>query len=256
MREALLNAVTHRDYTFISQSVFIKASPESFSIESPGGLPPGVTLENILHKQNWRNRCIAETFEKAGLVERSGQGMDDIFEFTIREGKGMPDLSRSDEYSVCLTIPAQVKDAIFILFLEKVVNEKQLTLSFDEIYELEKIRENQPVSNVENRKKLLDAGVIEQIGKTRGAKYILSHAYYKHEGKIGEHTRLTPLARSKYKELILVHLKKNKGVRLDLHDAFQELKPKDISNLLQELRKANKIRYVGAKKTGYWELVN
>jgi ATP-dependent DNA helicase RecG len=248
--------VAHRDYTIQNQSVFIKASPESFIIESPGGFPPGITVENILHSRNWRNRCIAETFEKAGMVERSGQGMDDIFEYTIREGKGMPDLFGSDDFSVCLTIPAQVKDRKFILFLEKVINEKQISFSFDEIYELEKIRENQPVSGIENRDKLLGTGVIEQVGKTSGAKYILSHAYYKYEGKVGEHTRLTPLARSKYKELILIHLKKNKGFRLDLLDAFQELKPQDISNLLQELRKANKIEYVGPKKTGYWKLVN
>lgn len=98
--------------------------------------------------------------------------------------------------------------------------------------------------------------LVEQVGKTRGAKYILSHAYYEHEGKVGEHTRLTPLARSKYKELILSHLKKNKGLRHDLQDAFQELKPQDISNFLQELKREGKIKFSGHSKTGYWELVN
>lgn len=256
VREALLNAVAHRDYTIRSQSIFIKASPESFVIESPGGFPPGITIENILHKRSWRNRCIAETFEKAGMVERSGQGMDDIYEHTIREGKGMPDLSRSDDFSVCIKIPAQVKDKKFILFLEKIVNEMQVSFSFDEIYELEKIRENQPVSKVENRDKFLGTGVIEQLGKTRGAKYILSHAYYKHEGKVGEHTRLTSLVRSKYKELILNHLGKNKGLRHDLQDAFQELKPQDISNILQELKRENKIIFIGSRRSGYWQLAN
>ena len=42
VREALLNAVAHRDYTINSQSVFIKTSPEEFIIESPGGFPPGI----------------------------------------------------------------------------------------------------------------------------------------------------------------------------------------------------------------------
>ncbi|MBE7444099.1 MAG: hypothetical protein HS132_02140 [Planctomycetia bacterium] len=58
--------------------MFIKASPEEFIIESPGGFPSGITIENILYKTSWRNRSIAETFEKAGLAERSGQSMDDI----------------------------------------------------------------------------------------------------------------------------------------------------------------------------------
>ena len=39
---------------------------------------PGITPDNVLYKKEWRNRRIAETFEKAGLVERFGQGMDDI----------------------------------------------------------------------------------------------------------------------------------------------------------------------------------
>lgn len=256
IREAVLNAVTHRDYAIRNQSVFMKASPDAFVIESPGGLPAGITIENILHKRYWRNRCIAETLEKAGLVERSGQGMDDIFEHTIREGKGLPDLSKSDAFSVCLEIPAKVKDKNFILFLEKIINEKQVTLSFDEIYELESIRESQPVAHIERRNKFLDMGIVEQVGKTRGAKYILSHKYYAHEGKVGMHTKLAGLERDKYKELIIKHLKKNKGYRQDLTDAFSELDPMDVSNFLQELKRANKIRFIGSSKKGYWELVN
>ena len=147
VREALLNAVAHRDYTINSQSIFIKASPEEFIIESPGGFPPGITLENILHKTSWRNRMIAETFEKAGLAERSGQGVDDIFESTIKEGKGMPDLTESDTHLVRLRIPAQVKDKNFIFFLEKVARSKQLILSFEQIYELKKSVNNKEFLN-------------------------------------------------------------------------------------------------------------
>jgi ATP-dependent DNA helicase RecG len=255
IREALLNAVTHRDYTFGTQSIFINASPPEFAIESPGGFLPGITPENVLYKRAWRNRCIAETFEKAGLVERSGQGMDDIFETTIREGKGLPDLSESDDFSVRLKIPAQVKDRQFVLFLEKIVNEKQITLSFEEIYELENLREKQPVANPACRKKLLESGIIEPVGKTKGRKYILSHRYYTFEGTTGIHTRLTGLSRDQRKELIVNHLRKNKkGGMADFLDAFSDLKRKDVENLLQDLRQANRIRYVGSKRSGYWVL--
>lgn len=256
IREAVLNAVAHRDYTIHNRSIFIKVSPEEFLIESPGGFPYGITIENILRETYWRNRRIAETLEKAGLVERSGQGLDDIFESTIKEGKGLPDLSESDDFSVRLKIPAQVKDKNFILFIEKITRERRITLSFDEIYELEKIREHQPVSKIEYKKKFLDIGIIEKIGKTSGAKYILSHKYYTHAGKIGEHTRIAGLERSQKKQLILNHLKKNKGYLYDLRTTFPELKPMDISNLLQELKKEDKIEHVGSKRSGYWKLKN
>ncbi len=255
VREALLNAVAHRDYTINSQSIFIKASPDEFVIESPGGFPPGITPENILYKTYWRNRSIAETFEKAGLVERSGQGMDDIFGSTIKEGKGMPDLSESDAFSVRLKIPAKVKDTEFILFLERVTKDKEIILSFEEIYELEKIREHQMVTDSEFKKKFLDIGIIEKIGKTRGAKYILSHKYYTHEGRTGIYTRLAGLSRDQKKELILNHLRKNeRGFIKDFLDVFPDLKQPDINNLLQELKRDGKVIHIGTRISGYWTL--
>jgi ATP-dependent DNA helicase RecG len=191
------------------------------------------------------------------LVERSGQGMDDIFKNTIEEGKGLPDLSESDSFSVKLRIPTKVKDKNFIFYLERIVNEKQIHLSFEEIYVLEKIREHQMVAEPEYKKKFLELGIIEKVGKTRGAKYILSHKYYVHAGKVGLHTMLSGISREKQKELIIKHLEKNRrGFMKDFQDIFSELKRMDISNLLRELKaKDKKITHEGSRKTGYWKLM-
>jgi ATP-dependent DNA helicase RecG len=72
IREVLLNAVAHRNYNKVSASLFIKFLTESFIIERLRDFLPGITPENVLNKQKWRDRCIAEIFEKADLVERSG----------------------------------------------------------------------------------------------------------------------------------------------------------------------------------------
>ncbi len=255
IREAVLNAVAHRDYSLRGQSIFIKASPDEFTISSPGGFPPGITKENVLYKSFWRNRRIAEVFEKAGLVERSGQGMDDIFQATIRDGKGRPDLSRSDDHSVVLSIPARLRDKDFVLFLETITNERQISFSFEEMLELENIRENQVVERPESCKRFLDLGIVERIGRGRGTRYILSHRYYAHRGKTGTHTRISGIHREKQKELILRHLAKNKkGYTRDIQDIFPELKPMDVSNLLRELKNDGRIRHFGSRKLGYWEL--
>lgn len=182
--------------------------------------------------------------------------MDDIFGNTIREGKGLPDLSESDACSVVLKIPAQVKDKDFVLFIEKVTNQGQAPLSFEEIYELERIRERGVIQNPEFKKKFLSMGIVELVGRTRGAKYILSHKYYAHKGKSGVHTRLAGISREKQKVLMLKHFEKNKkGYMQDFQDIFPELKPMDISNLLQELRRAGKVTHRGPKKSGHWELL-
>jgi len=255
VREAVHNAVMHRDYSFKGKSICIKASPQEFYIESPGGFPPGITLENILFEKAWRNRILAEAFEKIGFAERSSQGLDDIFEQSIRDGKGLPDLSRSDANTVRLVIPAQVKDKDFILYLERITNERQINLSFDEMYELERIRDRQKIERPEFKDKFLQLGIIESVGKGRGTKYILSRRYYETIGQSGKHTRLKGLNRNQMKELILSHIREGKpSCRGDLISGFPECNPQDISNILQELKRAGKIIHKGSTIKGSWRI--
>ena len=72
VREALLNAVAHRNYQ-MQGYVLVRQYPETLNIESPGGFPYGVTPDTILDCSLPRNRLIAEIFECVGLVERAGQ---------------------------------------------------------------------------------------------------------------------------------------------------------------------------------------
>lgn len=83
IREAVLNAIAHRDYTITSE-VVIKQYPNKITIANPGGFPKGVTIENILTVSSTpRSRLMTEILEKTGLVERSGQGVDKIFSITF-----------------------------------------------------------------------------------------------------------------------------------------------------------------------------
>ena len=119
VREALLNAVSHRDYRHPG-SVFVRQFPRRIEIVSPGGFPPGITPDNILDQQSPRNRRIAETFARCGLVERSGQGADRIVEECVRHGQPLPDYSRSDPHQVWLTLDGEIRDENFLKFLERV----------------------------------------------------------------------------------------------------------------------------------------
>jgi len=64
-----------------------------------------------------RNRRLADIVAKCGLVERSGQGMNLIFERSIEQGKPLPDFSGTDAYQVRLTLHGQVQDPNFVRFL-------------------------------------------------------------------------------------------------------------------------------------------
>ncbi len=256
-REAVNNAVAHRDYSIGGRSIFIYASPQSFVVVSPGGFPQHITPENILKAApHWRNRLIAEAFERTKLVDKSGQGIDVIFEAAIRQGKGVPDFMGTDAYTVQINIPAKVKDAEFVKFLEKIVKERQVSFSFDEIYELEQLREQKVISIPQHKEKFLKLGIIEKIGKTSGTKYMLSHKYYSYEEKPGAYTRIKGLTREHKKQLILEHIgREGYGQMRDFIDAFSELKRSDINNLIQELKHDNLIYLEGKTRTGVWKLV-
>jgi len=143
IREAVLNAITHRDYT-IGSDVVIKQYPQKLIICNPGGFPKGVNLENLVTVSSTpRSRLMAEVLEKTGLVERSGQGVDKIFSLTLSEGKPQPDYLDSDPYQVTLKLSGNVTDRAFHIYINQLQNSRSDTnkLGVEEIIALYKVKQ-------------------------------------------------------------------------------------------------------------------
>lgn len=105
-REAVLNAVVHRDY-FLSESVHVELRPGRLEVTSPGGFVGGISPGNILrHAPVRRNPLLAETLQALGLVERAGLGVDRIYEELLRLGKALPTYD-ADEAHVRLVLPTR-----------------------------------------------------------------------------------------------------------------------------------------------------
>lgn len=119
VREAVCNAVSHRDYRH-DGSVFVRLSPTSIEVESPGPFPDGVNPTNILWKTVPRNRRLAEGMDRCGLVERSGQGMDLMYGYCVTHARPLPDLSQSDEQRVVLKLRSEITDPKIIAFFEQI----------------------------------------------------------------------------------------------------------------------------------------
>jgi ATP-dependent DNA helicase RecG len=103
VREALLNAITHRDYRDPNE-VLVRHAKQELVVTSPGGFLGGITPKNILkHEPIARNRTLAEAFEKLGLVERAGMGRRRIFIPMLAYGKRIP-VYESDGTRVTLRI--------------------------------------------------------------------------------------------------------------------------------------------------------
>ena len=102
-REAVLNAVIHRDY-LEPGSVYIHHRPREMVVSNPGGFVGGITPANILHHEPVaRNRLLAEICQAVGLVERAGIGRRRIFIPCLTYGK-RPPLYTADAHSVTLTL--------------------------------------------------------------------------------------------------------------------------------------------------------
>lgn len=197
IREAVNNAVAHRDYRRSSE-VLIKLFPQAMNVISPGGFPIGVTLKNLLTVSSTpRNRLLAEVLAKTGIVERSGQGIDKIFYQSIAEAKGIPDYTHSDDFQVELRLSAIVKDKAFALFIKQLQKDRKDKEKFSvkEILALEAVREGKDKSELEKTivDKLVAEGLLEKYGKTSNQKVCLSKAYYSFTNKEADYTKNIPI---------------------------------------------------------------
>lgn len=124
VREGILNSVQHRDFQ-MGGDIFVKISPESLVISNTGGFPYGVNLGNILTVNSApRSRRLAEVIEKAGLIERAGQGVDIMYSNCITEGRNLPDYSLSDDFQVVLRIESNITNTQLRKFLTQYQSER------------------------------------------------------------------------------------------------------------------------------------
>ena len=253
VREAILNAVCHRDYR-LAGSVFVKQYPRQIEVVSPGGFPPGITPTNIIERQFPRNRRLAEALSKCGLVERSGQGADKMFRTSIREGKPAPDFVGTDEHQVALALHGEIRDPSFVHFLEQVGKDTLASFAVSDFLVLDHVSrgEKLPVPLQGRVPALLARGVIERQGR----RLLLSRRYYTFVGRRGLYTRSRGLGREKQKALLLQHLENfGRATIREFEDALSELSRSQIHRLLQELRAEGQVRVAGAKRGSAWELV-
>jgi ATP-dependent DNA helicase RecG len=256
VREGVLNAVSHRDYQ-LGGSVFVRQYHRRLTIESPRGFPLGITETNILDRQMPRNRRIADIFAKCGLVERSGQGMNLMFELSIQESKPTPDFAGTDQYQVVLNLNGEVQDPHFLQFLDKVGRETLDLFSTADFLLLDCVHRGRsiPDSLQKRLQALVERGIIERFGHGRGVKYILSRRYYKMVHEKGAYTRKRGLDRETNKALLLKHIKENRDVGSRLNEIAQVLPAltmPQVQTLLRELKSEGKICNVVRTRAALW----
>ncbi len=257
IREAINNAVAHRNYRLNSETV-IKQSDIQLDIISPGGFPLGVTIENLLGVSSTpRNRLLTDVLQKTGIVERSGQGVDKIYYQTLKEGKKEPSYVNSDDFQVELNLSAIIEDKAFTVFIESVQSELKNNekLSVHEVIHLNHIRKEKNDFPLDKKvlQKLHSRGLIEKRGRTSGTYYVLSREFYEFSDEKGKYSK-TDWDQNQAFIVILRHLNKFEEAKMmDFVDLFQgRMTRKQVRNVVDKLVENKDLTKKGRGKGTYY----
>lgn len=232
IREAIVNAFVHRDYTRLGR-VLVQLDDDGLTVSNPGGFIEGVTIKNILTAEpHGRNPVLADALKRIGLAERSGRGVDRIFEGSLQYGRPLPDYSESTSTNVKLYIPTALPDESFVRMISEYQKESGEILPINSLLILNVLREGRRMSiheissetNISEAKvrstveKLTEAGLLETLGNTKGRVYILSAKVYHDKAS---YVRQTGIEKIRYPELVM-----------RLVEQQQFVTRKDVVNLL------------------------
>jgi ATP-dependent DNA helicase RecG len=178
LREAVINAVCHRDYT-ISSSVEIRILRDSLKVWSPGRLAPGITLPELFtsHASVLRNKGIAQILYDIGWIERWGSGIQKMRSASAEAGLPEPVFQEDQGFSVIFR-----KDVFSAEYLAQMkLNERQLqAIPYLRKQGSISKREYQDLVLVSARTALYDLtalvnkGVLVRVGTGKSSRYSLS----------------------------------------------------------------------------------
>jgi ATP-dependent DNA helicase RecG len=179
VREALVNAVAHRDYRINGRRIEIRMYADRMEIISPGGLPGYMTLDNLVEEHFSRNPRLVNGLYQWGYIEELGLGIDLMIEEMTQAGHPPPTF-RAADHAFTVTL-SNKRERTAVPKWTRSMNERQArALTF--------VRENGSITNREYQQlcsdvsaetlrldlvDLVDRGLLLKIGAKKGTYYIL-----------------------------------------------------------------------------------
>lgn len=260
-REAFVNALVHRDFSALG-AVHVKLDDDGLTISNPGGFIEGVNLDNLLvASPRSRNPQLADIIKRIGLAERTGRGIDRIYEGMLRYGRPAPDYSMSNAYTVSVFLSNAAADLDFLRMVVE-QEDKLGTMPIDSLIILSRLREERrltttdlapsvqkPEANVQaTLEKLVEIGFLEPHGNGRGRTYTLSVRLYQNAGQRAEYIRQVGFAPIQQEQMVLNYIDKHGSIkRADVMDLCH-LNGSQAYRLLKKLSENGLVYKTGEKK--------
>ncbi len=253
VRESVLNAVTHRDYSD-PHEILIRHAKRELVITSPGGFIGGITPENILRQEPIsRNKTLSMAFEKLRLVERAGIGRRRIFMPTLSYGKRLPEY-KTDGTRVVLHIFDGSFDAHMATLIAK-WKQEGIEIDLDGLLMLSYLREHSYIDSAraaqilqlprDEARGALDqltqhpTTLLERRGRTKAVTYHLAKSIAGDLLGKAAYSGLKGIAPLRYAEMIKTFLQDHRSItpkqcRELLHLGESQTARVEISKLLRK----------------------
>jgi ATP-dependent DNA helicase RecG len=177
LREAILNAIIHKDYT--STWIFLRVYDDKLELWNPGLLPEELTIEKLKsrHSSYPRNPHIAEVFFKAGYIEAWGRGTTNMITECLASGLPEPVLEE-DQGGVRVTFLKDIYTEEYLVRLGLNDRQKQVVLFVKQsgyITNSKYQREYQVSGRTALRDldDLVSRGILVKTGDKKGTRYLL-----------------------------------------------------------------------------------
>lgn len=248
-REALANALTHRDYAALG-TVFIRWGTDELRISNPGGLIEGVSLDNLLVVEpRPRNPGLADAFKRIGIVERTGRGVELIYRGLLRFGRALPDYNLSDRQGVVVELSTADADLGFLRLVIERENELGTLIPIDLLIALSllwrerRIEVGQVAEAIQRdhlharrvMERLVELGLVTAHGVKKGRTYTLSSAMYRSMGRPEAYVRQVGYDAIQQEEMVKRFVLENGKVQRRQVVELCHLSPQQASRLLKNL---------------------
>ena len=265
-REALLNALFHRDYRRLG-TVYVQWHPDRLELASPGGFPEGVTPANLLvHEPLPRNARLYAAAKRIGLVEQTGRGVDKVYLGQLRYGRPPPDYSRSDATGVRLTLRGGTESLDFAAFVfERERQQGPMTVDqmivLNRLFHERRVTAEQVAAEIQRSQndarslleRLVEEGLVEARGENRGRVYHLAARVYEAAGQPEAYVRTHGIDPIRQEAAVLQFVQAHGRIKRENVVELCGLTERQATQLLGRLVREGKLVMRGAKRWSYYE---
>jgi ATP-dependent DNA helicase RecG len=254
IREALHNAVAHQDYRRHGRIVVVEL-PDRVLVTNVGDFLPG-DVETVIRQDApqalYRNPFLADAMVELNLIDTQGGGIKRMFETQRRRSFPLPDYDLSEPGQVAVTLTGRILDERYTRLLME-----RTDLGLEEVMFLDRVQKGLPIGREEHRR-LKAAGLVEG----RYPNLIVAASVARATGEAGRHIRERGFDKQYYLDLILALVQEHGPVsRQDVNQLLlpklpdrltAEQKQRKVHNLLQELRRSDRIKNRGSRREPAW----